>query len=188
MIPPHSDGQRNRQESHAGLPWRTLVVSVVIFAVTVFIYVGMAFGFEQYLNRQIAAQTQQLDQLTSGMNQAQQKTSLNFYSQLYNIGTLQKSRVDITPFFTALESHTPSGVVLTGAKLEILRGQKVQLTGTAASFDSVLASAASWRGDVQNVAGVSLDTMGTAAGALGIGKTFSMGVTFTPSAFQSSVH
>lgn len=163
-----------------------LIASIVVLALTLLIYLGMTFGFEPYLNGQVTAQTAQLNQLTSSMDQAQQQASLNFYSQLYNISMLTASRVDVLPLFSSLEAHTPDGVRLTGAQADVTRGQ-VELAGTAPSFDAVIASAASWRSD-QNVTNVVLENMKTASGPGATGITFAMRVVFAPGVFNIAAH
>jgi hypothetical protein len=176
--------------SYTGLPWRTLVISATVFLVTVVIYLGMVFGLEPYLKNQIDHETQRMDELTSNINQSQQKAALDFYSQLYNISILLKSRVDVSPFFAAIEAHTPSDVVLSTASVDVLRGQKAHIVGSASSFDSILASASSWRADTALIKDVSLNTIGIASGATAVAKgtTFSMDVTFAPGVFNQKTY
>ncbi len=181
-IPPRPGSRGVSLNADAGFPWRMLVASVVVFVLTLLIYLGMAFGFEPYLKGQVTAQTAQLNQLTSSMDQTQQQASLNFYSQLYNISKLTASRVDVLPLFSSLEAHTPDGVRLTGAQADLTRGQ-VELAGTAPSFDAVIASAASWRGD-QNVTNVVLENMKTTSGPGAAGVTFSMRIVFASGVFN----
>lgn len=187
-------GAASRPDLRSGLPWRTLVVSLIILGVTVLIYLGMIFGMQPYLEHQIAKQEGQLDQMTSSMSQNEQKAALNFYSQLYNISVLLKQRVDIMPFFAVLEAHTPGDITLTGATVDILRGQKAQLSGTALTPDAVVAMAAAMRSDTSTISGVSINTVSAptqlAGGVAGAarGFTFSMDVSFFAKAFQTATH
>lgn len=81
-----------------------------IFAVILFVYFGLVFGYEPYLNSQITAQENKINQLGQSISSDDQTKLVNFYSQLANLRTLLKSHTLSTQFLTWLEKNTEANV------------------------------------------------------------------------------
>lgn len=120
-----------------GLPWRLLVFTVIIFAFSIVIYFGLRFGYETYLTQQAATLDQQINQLTSQVNQTDQQNFINFYSQLINLKTALGNHDFSSNLFNFLEKNTIGSVYYTEANFS-LSGNSLDLKGEAVSVDALV--------------------------------------------------
>ena len=68
-----------------GLPWRLLTFSVIVFGFSLFIYFGLKFGYETYLNARAEQLDKNIEDLASRVSKEEQQNFINFYSQLVNL-------------------------------------------------------------------------------------------------------
>ncbi len=99
-----------------GLPWRLLVFSIVLFALSLLIYFGMSIGYESYLNSKVSGLDKQLDQLSSSINQKDQQQFVGFYSQIVNLKTVLGQHIFSANIFPFLEKNTLPQVSYAEAK------------------------------------------------------------------------
>ncbi len=59
-----------------GLPWRLLIFSGVIFALSILIYFGFSVGYESYLNSRSEDLDNQLSQLSTSISQTSKNSSV----------------------------------------------------------------------------------------------------------------
>lgn len=165
-----------------GSPWRLLVASAVIFVLMLVIYAGMAFGYEPYINKQIAQQDAQLKQVENEVSQGSQSQDLSLFSQLYNINQLNKKHVIASNLFAELEKRTLPSVRITNVQFSIVSGA-LMLSGTAPSWQTVVQQSSAWEQD-PSVAGFMVNSFkpGSQSGA----GVFSATVTFVSGTFTQN--
>lgn len=137
------------QPKQSGFPWRLMLLTGVLFGLTVLIYAGIAFGYRPYLEQNLLQIDAQLQQVTTSL-QADADDVFGVYSQLYNIQSLSASHMYGSRAFTLLESGTLPSVRLVKADMDMLKGQAI-LEGVAADYDAVVNQVSAYR----NVPGVS---------------------------------
>jgi hypothetical protein len=116
-----------------GWPWRLLVFVIIIFGITVAVYLGMAMGYKPYLNSRIKNLDDRITNLTQSVDENQQKNLVVLYSQLVNIQGLLDSHPAASKFFDFLDKNTHQQI--TYINLDLSSGVKiVQLEGTAPSY------------------------------------------------------
>jgi hypothetical protein len=101
-----------------GLPWRLLVFSIVLFALSIMIYFGMSIGYESYLNSRSAELDKQLDQLSNSISQKDQQQFVGFYSQIVNLKTVLNQHIFSANVFPFLEKNTIPQTFYTEAKFD----------------------------------------------------------------------
>lgn len=119
------------------MPWRLLVFSFVLLAFTTAIYFGLRFGYNSYLDTQTKNIDKQLDDLSHQVKVEDQKSFINFYSQLSNLKRVldnHKSTLNIFPF---LEKNTLSLVYYTEASFLSENGTLV-IKGEADSSETLV--------------------------------------------------
>lgn len=119
-----------------GLPWRLLVFSVVLFALSLLIYFGMSIGYESYLNAKVANLDKQLDQLSNSVSQKDQQQFVGFYSQIVNLKTVLGQHIFAANLFPFLEKNTLPQVFYTEAKFNG-PSYNLELQGRATSLQTL---------------------------------------------------
>ena len=132
--------------SGGGSPWRLLIASAVVFALVLVIYAGMALGYEPYINGQIANQDAQLKQVENEVSQGSQSADLILFSQLYNIGQLNKKHIIASKLFSELEKNTLPSVRITNVQFSVISGALL-LSGVAPSWQIMVQQGSAWEQD-----------------------------------------
>ncbi|TSA46378.1 hypothetical protein D4R51_00255 [bacterium] len=116
-----------------GLPWRLLIFSVVIFALSLLIYFGFSVGYESYLSSRSDDLDKQLNQLSDSISQQDQQRFIGFYSQMANLKTVLSQHIFSSNIFSFLEKNTLPQTFYTEAKFQAtalnleLQGRTVSL-------------------------------------------------------------
>jgi len=92
--------------SSVGMPWRLMTFSFVLFAFSIFIFFGLRFGYEAYLNSQLESLNKEISQLTNEVSEDKQEEFLSFYSQFSNLNKVLKDRQFSHNVFDFLEKNT----------------------------------------------------------------------------------
>lgn len=129
--------QFERESLPVGWPWRFFMVSFVIFLVSILSYLGLAFGYNPYLNSEIAKKDGEINQLSGAVSKENQDKFIQIYSQMINIKSLLDSHIFSSNVLSLLEQRTHPKVYFTGVNLKSPE-RELELDGIAASF-SVLA-------------------------------------------------
>ncbi|MDO8557530.1 MAG: hypothetical protein Q7R98_03685 [Candidatus Jorgensenbacteria bacterium] len=161
-----------------GTPWRVLIISFIIFALAIFIELGLAFGYEGYLNGKIAAADSQIQTLAASVAQKQQEF-VTFYSQVVNLKSVLEKRSFTANVFTFLERNVIAPVYFTEADISTPR-QEVALKGFAPTLGDLSRQIAVIEADQKNVKDVVLNEVNLQGGGVG----FSFTITFTPDFFK----
>jgi Tfp pilus assembly protein PilN len=166
-----------------GFPWRLLIISVVVFGLSVLVWAGISFGYVPYLNSQINGADSAFNALSSKIDINQQQSLTDFYSQLYNIQTLQGTHIYPSKLFDFLEKNVYPTVKLTSMQTGITGGD-LSFEGLAVDYATLTNELAILKTD-PNILTVSLDSSRQRAAKDGGGVNFSIRVTFNPSYFRS---
>lgn len=117
-----------------GWPWRILLFMIIVFGITVTIYLGMVLGYKPYLNLRIKNLDQKIADLTQVIDERQQKNLVDFYSQLVNIQNLLSSHVMASKFFDFLEKNTHQQIQYLALDLS-LADKSARLDGMSTDYD-----------------------------------------------------
>jgi len=144
-----------------------------IFGLTIFIYLGMAFAYQPYLNGRLSSLQGQVTTLGQTVSSDDQARLITFYSQITNLKSLLQKHVIFSQFLTWLEANTESHVYYT--QLSFGLGGQVTLTGNAPSEADISQQVAIYESSpvVQKVAVTNVGTTG-AAGILQFTATLLM--------------
>jgi hypothetical protein len=174
---------RAASTSSVGFPWRLLVISIVIFGLTVLVYAGINFGYVPYLNSEISKADANFTDLSKKIDVNQQQSLTDFYSQLYNVQTLALTHFYPSRIFDFLEKNIYPTVKLSSFQAGILGGD-VRFDAVAVDFNTVINQLAILKTD-PNVSAVSLDSSRQREAKDGGGVIFSVRMSFNPKFFES---
>ncbi len=167
---------------HVGLPWRILVFAGVIFALSVFVAIGLKVGYEQYLDKQVEATDQKIKSLTATVTEDKQQQFVAFYSQVVNLKAVLEKRSFTSNVFTFLEKNVIPDAYFSDAVMSAptrtagLRGYATNLEALSQQIATFEKSAS-----VKNVVldDVSLQPQG--------GVTFQVSIIFQQSFLQAPI-
>ncbi|MDE2000953.1 MAG: hypothetical protein KGI60_00095 [Patescibacteria group bacterium] len=117
-----------------GWPWRFFMVSFVIFLVSILGYVGLAFGYEPFLNTKVASLDQNITQGAAEVSSTQQQQFIQVYSQIVNLKSLVGDHVFSSNVLFLLQSVTYPQIYYTHADLKTAE-RTLTLDGVAPTFD-----------------------------------------------------
>lgn len=124
-------------------PWRLLSFAAIIFGAAVFIYLGMAFGYTPYLDKQVKNLDQKISALNKSIDENQQKQLIGFYSQLINIQDLLKSRKSVLPAFDLIEKNTYQSANYSSMKMNV-GGGEIILDASVPDYETLIKEIGLW--------------------------------------------
>lgn len=116
-----------------GWPWRLFTISLVIFGVALFTYLGLIVGYEPYLQSKIQEKDAEINQLAQIVSKDDQEKFIQFYSQLTNLKNLLDNHIAASKLFPWLEQATNQKVYYSGAHLKVPE-RELELEGFAESY------------------------------------------------------
>lgn len=120
-----------------GWPWHLLVFSIFLFVLSVFVYFGLAFGYQAFLDERMSEIDGEFDNLSRAVTLEEQERFITFYSRVSNLGTIFERHILPSLIFDILERNTiTSGLYFTDAVFD-LNTRVLELKGIAIDFDSV---------------------------------------------------
>ena len=135
-----------KQTNSAGVPWRLLVISAVLFILCIVIFLGMEFGYTPYLNGEIQKADASIADLSKTLKDGQQKDVIRLYSQLYNVNSLYASHVYPSRIFTFLEKRILPTVRVTSLDIDISK-LVLKFDAVAPDLDTVVLQVSTIQGD-----------------------------------------
>jgi len=120
----------------AGMPWRLLAISIFLFSLSLLGYLALSFGYETYLNGQIANTEAETAALTQKISADAQTKFIDVYSRLSNFKDLSSDHIYGTKLFPLLEKVTYPSVYYNNVELSV-DDKRVILSGIAANFDAL---------------------------------------------------
>ncbi len=164
--------------------WATgaLFFSGAILFLAVAIYVGLTFGYEPYLQGQLANVQSQVSAQEKSISTSQQSQLIDFYSQIANLQTLLKNHILSSQFFSWLEQNTEANVYY--QSITRTPGGQITLTGTGKSEADVNQQIAIFENSPE-VSSVTVSSV-TAPQLLQTGWNFSLTLIMNPSVFLAA--
>lgn len=160
-----------------GWPWRLLVFSIVIFAFTAFAYLGLHFGYLNYLENTVKSLDQSLADLASSVGVEKQQKFVGIYSQLVNLKTVLDQHPYTSNALKFLEANVLPPVYFTEATVQAPESVLL-LRGVTNSFDNLAAQVSVFQ-RATGVVGILLSNVSIQGGNIG----FEVDVSFDPSYF-----
>lgn len=127
-----------------GWPWRLLLFTVIVFGITVFLFLGMSLGYKPFLNSRAKALDKEIANLTESIGEEQQKDLINFYSQLVNIQNLLANHAAASKLFDFLEKNTHQQVSYLSLNLSLAE-KNLKLDGNAPDYNILVQQLESFR-------------------------------------------
>lgn len=152
-----------------GMPWRILTFSFILFALAIFIAVGLSFGYERYLDGKIANVDARIGSLAASVAERQQEF-VTFYSQVVNLKTVLEKRSFTANAFTFLEKNVIGSVYFTKAEMNAER-RAVSIEGFTRSISDLSQQIAVIEKDARNVDDVVLDEVALEGSGVGFSIT-----------------
>jgi hypothetical protein len=178
-IQPNSGGQEQfmATQQSIGLPWRLSAFAIALFALALFTWAGLRYGYQSYLEEQVKATDTELAGLAEKISADQQDHFITLYSQITNLkGVLDKHQFTANAL-PVLEKNVASGVIFTSAKMDA-DTLSLELTGITPVFETLAAQMLVLE-KAPEVASVALEKVNLASGNV----NFSLALTFKPEAF-----
>lgn len=122
-----------KRPSSSGTMWRLLMFSFVIFFGVIASYVGIEFGYKNFLENQKDKASNEASSLITGVSKEQQMAVVNFYSRLSNMKGLLDNHLYFSNFLDFLENKTSPNVYLEDVSF-FVKENKVKANGVARTF------------------------------------------------------
>ncbi|MEK7636060.1 MAG: hypothetical protein AAB405_03150 [Patescibacteria group bacterium] len=119
-----------------GWPWRIFVLMLIILVLSISAYLGINFGFNNYLNSQIEDLDQQLASLNQAINESSKNQLVGVYSQFVNVKQLLNNRKTTSNFFAFIEQNTYSTVSFNSLKADI-NSMEIAIDGAAPDYNTL---------------------------------------------------
>ena len=165
----------------AGLPWRLSLAAVVLFALSLFIYAGLRFGYRTYLEKQEERLAASIEGLAAQVSSEDQEQFVTLYSQIVNLKTVLDQHRFAANIFPPLEREVVSGVVFTSADFDAAT-RRLNLDGTATSLEGLAVQVAEL-GKASEVETVTVDKVSIS----GTGANFSISLVFKSSSLARPI-
>jgi hypothetical protein len=136
LSPKNVSEQFLTEQVSVGWPWRILIFSVIIFALSLLVYFGLRFGYGPYLESRSESFDQKLTELTQTINLEDQERFVNFYSQLVNLKGVLENHPFASNVFQFLERNTIDSVYFNEANIKE-SGRFLSLKGFSVNIQSL---------------------------------------------------
>jgi len=133
----NGEDQVYRADAAAGLPWRILLFSGIVFAMSIFVFFGLRFGYASYLDSRSENLDERIQELASRVSQEDQQDLISFYSQIINLRTVLDRHHFVVKTFDYLEKYVLPSVTYTGAKVS-MNGTSIVLSGEANTMQDLI--------------------------------------------------
>ncbi|MEK7481844.1 MAG: hypothetical protein AAB607_00550 [Patescibacteria group bacterium] len=120
-----------------GWPWRLLTLMLVVFSLSIFIYIGMLFGYKPYLNSQVKTLESDIAFLNQSIDKAKQEQLIGLYSQFANVQKLIDSHSITSGIFDLMEKNTYSSVRYNNLTVDV-NGREIVIDGAAPDYDTLI--------------------------------------------------
>lgn len=119
-----------------GWPIRFFIFSVFILAVLVAGYLGLAYGYKPFLQKDLQKIKNETDLLNQQVSPTQREEFIAFYSQIENLKMLISKHVYASKVFPFLETNTRKDVAYNSMDLDITT-MTASFGGIAANYESL---------------------------------------------------
>lgn len=159
-----------------------LLFSGGILFLAIAIYVGLAFGYEPYIQSQLTAEQDKVSALNQSIPGNDQAQLVGYYSQIANLQSLLQKHTITKQLFSWFEKNTEANISYQSFVLST--GNQVALSGNGATEADINQQVAIF----ENAPEVSSVTVSSVAAPLSPGGAWSFSITLVmnPSVFQGS--
>jgi len=141
------------------VPWKTLIVSGIIFGIMLIITAVIALGYKPILATSIKRNETRIAELDSVAPKAETEAKfIRFYSQLSNISILLSSHTSLIPVFDAFEANTMDRVGLVSMSINV-EDRRIDVSALADSFETLAGQIALY----ENISGADKITLYSSA-------------------------
>ncbi|MDI6734482.1 MAG: hypothetical protein QMD50_03290 [Patescibacteria group bacterium] len=119
-----------------GWPWRLLIFTIIVFALSLFIYFGLRFGYGAYLDTASKNLDKDIKTLSDKVPPADREEFIRFYSQIINLKTVLDNHPYGSNIFKFLEKNTIGSIYFTSAEMSV-SSLSLKLNGFGKDFESV---------------------------------------------------
>jgi hypothetical protein len=119
-----------------GWSGRLIMVTSTLFFIALAIYLGLYFGYQPYLKRQVDALEARVQKLVAEIPLEEQEKIINFYSQVANLRTILDAQELTSLLLPWLEAHTHVDVTLPSFSFGTAKNQ-ISLAARARTLQAV---------------------------------------------------
>jgi len=120
-----------------GWPWRLLTLMIVVFSLSVFIYIGMMFGYKPYLNSQVEELENEISFLNQSIDKTKQEQLISLYSQFANVQKLIDAHGITSGIFDLMEKNTYPAVRYNNLTVDV-SGREIVIDAVAPDYDTLI--------------------------------------------------
>lgn len=114
-----------------GWSFGLLTFSGGILAIALAVYLGLLFGYEPYIDSQIAQSNAQIATLSKAISSNDQASFDTFYSEIANVQTVVQNHIVFSNFLSWLEANTEANVYF--SQFSFSSEDRITLTGSGKS-------------------------------------------------------
>ncbi len=119
-----------------GTPWRLLTIAFITLLTTAVLFLGLKFGYLPFLNSQLENTDKKIEDLTASINEQDAQKIFTFYSQLFNINDLLRSRYSSANLLNIIEANTLKNLYFTSFNFN-LEEKQIAIEGIAPSYEAL---------------------------------------------------
>jgi hypothetical protein len=112
-----------------------LLFSGSILFIIIFIYAGLKFGYEPYLNAQLSSLESQAKKMGQSISVSDEQSLVTFYSQISNLRSLINNHTFFSEFLIWLGQNTEANIYYTS--MAFSSGNQITLAGVAKTSSDV---------------------------------------------------
>lgn len=113
-----------------------LMLGTILFAVSLAVYLGLAFGYRPYLESEISRLNNQIESFTKSVPPEDQARLAHFYSQIVNLKSLLGKHVIFSPIFAWLEKNAQINTTFTGVTIN-QKNNQVSIDAVSKTLEDV---------------------------------------------------
>lgn len=117
-----------------GWPRRFLIFALALLVVSLLTYAGLSFGYRPYLQNQIAAADQAVNQLAASVPVSDQEKLVAFYSQILNLKSVLDNHIIASKILPFLERNTNRRVYYSRLDVDVNQ-RSLSLEGVAENYE-----------------------------------------------------
>jgi hypothetical protein len=118
----------------SGGTWRLFVFALFVFSVMMVGYLGLKFGYKNFVQGEINALDTEIEQLVETVLPEEQDRFIKFFFQLTNIQDILNNHIVTSQFFPLLQDNTNQLVVYQSLKASVA-DESIQIAGIADSYE-----------------------------------------------------
>lgn len=122
-------------ERTTGVYSQLLMLSLSLLILAVFLFLGLKYGYEPYLNSRITKLDAEIERFGQEIPADKQAEMATFYSQIVNLRTVLGNHTVITPLWSWLEKNTLQNVYFSKVTVNIASDQATVQGGARSNAD-----------------------------------------------------